>query len=131
MSEAPRLPHGIDTTRHSLADNPTIFGMILRKEIPADIVYEDENVLAFKDIEPQAKIHVLIIPKQHVTCARCLTNDDAQLLSKLFAAANEVAEKLGVLESGYRLITNAGHDGNQSVPHLHIHLLAGEPLGGF
>lgn len=124
----------MNTTRYSFATNPTIFGKILRKEIPADVVYEDDKVLAFRDIAPKAPVHVLIIPKQHMECLRCMTAEDADIMMALTSAANKVAEKLGVKESGYRLITNAGAGAGQEVPHLHFHLLAdpsGAKLPGF
>lgn len=118
--------------RHTLASNPTIFGKILRGEIPANVVYEDEHILAFNDIAPKAPTHVIIIPKQHLTGLQAATESDAQLLGHLLVAANQIAAKLGVQQSGYRLITNAGSGAGQEVPHLHFHLLAGAPnLPGF
>ncbi|MCP5405629.1 MAG: histidine triad nucleotide-binding protein [Pseudomonadaceae bacterium] len=115
--------------RHTLQDNPTVFGKILRKEIPADIVYENDHVLAFHTIEPQAPVHVLIIPKQHIAGLQDATDADAATLGHLLAAANQVAKIMDVQQSGYRLITNAGKDAGQEVFHLHFHLLAGKPLG--
>ncbi|PIZ29749.1 MAG: histidine triad nucleotide-binding protein [Alphaproteobacteria bacterium CG_4_10_14_0_8_um_filter_53_9] len=124
----------METTRYNLEDNPTIFGKILRKEIPANIVYEDDKALAFWDIAPKAPVHIIIIPKQHLACLRCMETSDANLMAHLLHVANIVAEKLDVKESGYRLITNAGQGAGQEVPHLHFHLLAskkGEHLPGF
>lgn len=125
------MPSNIDKTRYTLANNPTVFGKILRDEIPADVVYEDESVLAFRDIAPKAKVHVVIIPKQHMTCLRCMEESDADLMAKLMLAVNKVADILNVKDSGYRLITNAGPDSGQEVPHVHFHLLAGESLPHF
>lgn len=117
------------TTRHTRENNPTIFGKIVRGEIPAQVVHEDEHTLAFHDIHPQAPIHVVIIPKEHLNNVAEATAADVTLLGHLMVAAAEVARKLGVAESGFRLITNAGPDGGQEVPHLHLHLLAGKQLG--
>jgi histidine triad (HIT) family protein len=114
-------------TRHTLQSNPTIFGKILRKEIPAKIVYEDEQVLAFHDIAPKAPIHVVIIPKQHLAGVQEATTGDEALLGHLLVTANKIAAELGVQATGYRLITNAGSGAGQEVPHLHIHLLANQP----
>lgn len=118
--------------RHTFESNPTIFGKILRGEIPAQVVYEDEHTLAFHDIAPKAATHVVIIPKQHLTGLQDATAADAALLGHLLVAANAIAAKLGVQSTGYRLITNAGPGAGQEVPHLHFHLLAGSPsLPGF
>lgn len=108
----------------------TIFAKIIRKEIPADIVYETESVLAFKDIRPQAPVHVLIIPKiTEIESAKDLSGKKhSQLLGELFEAANQIAKKLGVFESGFRLILNSGPDSGQEVPHIHIHLLGGRKM---
>jgi len=121
----------MDKTRHNLSDNNTIFGKILRKEIPADIVYEDDKALAFHDANPRAKVHVLVIPKQHLTCLRCMETEDAALMAHLLGVINKVADKLGVTEKGFRVVTNAGEHGGQTVPHLHFHLMAGEELHDF
>lgn len=108
----------------------TIFAKIIRKEIPADIVYETDSVLAFKDIRPQAPVHVLIIPK--ITDIESAREIDLQkhtiLLGQLYEAANNVAKKLGVFESGFRLVLNSGPDSGQEVPHIHIHLLGGRKM---
>ena len=97
----------------------------MRGEIPSDKVYEDENVLAFKDIAPMAPVHVLIIPKKHADDAASLTGDAAAALA---SAIGTVAEKAGVSRTGYRLISNVGDDGCQSVKHMHIHMLGGKRL---
>ena len=107
----------------------TIFSKIVRKEIPADIVYEDEHVLAFRDIHPQAPTHVLVIPKEPIATLADVRPDHAALLGHLMVKVAEVAEALGVAETGYRIIVNHGADGGQEVPHLHAHLLGGRPLG--
>ncbi|MDG9730085.1 histidine triad nucleotide-binding protein [Ignatzschineria sp. RMDPL8A] len=106
----------------------TIFGKIVRKEIPADIVYEDEDVLAFNDLAPQAPIHVLIIPKKEIATINHIEADDAELMGKLFLAAQKIAKKLGVADNGYRLVFNCNEDGGQTVYHIHMHFLAGRAL---
>jgi histidine triad (HIT) family protein len=105
----------------------TIFAKIIDREIPADIVYEDEQCLAFRDVSPQAPTHVLVIPKKEIVNIASAGDDDAALLGHLMIAARRVAEQLE-LEGGYRLVVNCGPDGGQAVDHLHIHLLAGRPL---
>ncbi|PZP38725.1 MAG: histidine triad nucleotide-binding protein [Pseudomonas fluorescens] len=118
--------------RYTEQDNPTIFGKILRGEIPCTKVYEDDLVLAFHDIAPKAPVHVIIIPKQHLEGNQSAVEGDEALLGHLMVTANTIATQLGVNESGYRLITNAGKGAGQEVPHLHLHLLAGTyPLPGF
>ena len=107
----------------------TIFGKIVRKEIPADIVYEDEDVLAFNDLAPQAPIHVLIIPKKEIATINHIEAEDAELMGKLFLAAQKIAKKLGVADDGYRLVFNCNEDGGQTVYHIHMHFLAGRALG--
>ena len=114
--------------RHNRADNPTTFGKIVRGEIPARVVYETDDVLAFHDIHPVAPIHVVIIPKDHIASLQHVSAADEALLGKLLVAAHAVAQKLNVSETGFRLITNAGDDAGQEVPHLHLHLLAGKRL---
>jgi len=109
-------------------DENCIFCKIAEGIIPSNKAYEDEWVLGFHDIEPQAPIHVLFIPKQHISSADALTDTDSALLMRMFQAAKKVAAELGVNESGYRLVTNVGADGGQSVPHFHLHLLGGRSL---
>lgn len=106
----------------------TIFEKIANREIPADIVLEAEDYLAFRDVRPQAPVHVLIIPKRCIARIDQATGDDAALLGRMLAAAPEVAARCGVAESGYRLVINNGRDAGESVPHLHIHLLGGRAL---
>jgi len=106
----------------------TIFERIAAREIPADIVYEQEDFLAFRDVNPQAPIHVLIVPKKCIPRVALATADQADLLGRMVLATREIAESLGVLESGYRVVINNGPHAGESVPHLHVHLLAGRPL---
>ena len=106
----------------------TIFGRIIRREIPARIEHEDDLCLAFHDVAPQAPLHVLVIPKQPIPSLAAATPGDAPLLGHLVLVATQLAVKLG-LDGGYRLVVNCGRDGGQSVDHLHVHLLGGRPLG--
>lgn len=105
-----------------------LFCKIIEGKIPSDKVYEDDEVLAFRDINPQAPVHVLIIPKRHISGADKLERSDDALLGKLVAVANRLAAELGVSGTGYRLISNIGDDAGQSVHHLHIHLIGGKRL---
>ena len=106
----------------------TIFTKIINREIPADIIYEDDWCLAFHDISAQAPIHVLVIPKKEIVNVADLQDEDTALAGKLLLAAGKVARQLGVAESGYRVVANCGADGGQSVDHLHLHVLAGRAL---
>ncbi|MDD7593334.1 MAG: histidine triad nucleotide-binding protein [Peptoniphilaceae bacterium] len=105
-----------------------IFCQLAHKEIPTDVVYEDDTVFAFKDIEPMAKIHYLFIPKKHITSVNDLKEGDAAVVADIFKAIATVAARDGFAETGYRVVTNTGADGNQSVYHLHFHVLGGEPI---
>ena len=105
-----------------------LFCRIAAGEIPSAKVYEDELVYAFRDIAPQAPVHVLIIPKKHIESAQALTKEDDALLCHMFACARKIAESEGVAATGYRLITNVGDDAGQSVHHLHLHLIGGKTL---
>ena len=107
----------------------TIFSKIVQGEIPADIVYQDEQVTAFKDIQPQAPVHVLIIPNREIPTVNDLTTEDEQLIGHLFTVAAKIAKDLGVAEDGYRLMVNCNRHGGQEVFHLHMHLFGGRPLG--
>jgi histidine triad (HIT) family protein len=107
----------------------TIFEKIAAGQIPAKIVHQTEELLAFHDVNPQAPVHILIVPKKVIPRIAETEPEDAGLLGRLLAAAPEVAAKAGVLESGFRLVINNGRDGGESVPHLHIHLLGGRPMG--
>lgn len=106
----------------------TIFGKIARHEVPVDVVYEDEDVLAFRDQNPQAPVHVLIIPKKPLENLLGATEDDTQLLGTLMLGASHVARTLGIAEDGFRVVVNVGPNGGQSVDHLHVHILGGRPL---
>jgi len=105
----------------------TIFKKIIDKQIPADIVHEDEHCLAFRDIQPQAPVHVLIIPKREIPSLDALASSDAALVGHLILTAQRIASQAG-LSNGYRLVVNCGADGGQSVDHLHVHLLGGRAL---
>ncbi len=106
-----------------------IFCKIIRREIPSDIVYEDEEIIAFKDINPAAPIHILVIPKKHIVSLVEINKEDEALIGRIYAVINKIAEGQGVKEKGYRVIVNCGKDGGQEVGHLHFHLLAGKKLG--
>lgn len=106
-----------------------IFCKIVKGEIPSTKVYEDENVYAFNDINPAAPIHVLVIPKKHIASLADMEEVDQKIISKIYKVINEIAEKQGFKEKGYRVIVNCGKDGGQEVGHLHFHLLAGKQLG--
>ncbi len=106
----------------------TLFSKIVRREIPATIVYEDDDVLAFRDIQPQAPVHVLFVPKRAVPTLNDLGPDDGELIGKLVLAAAAYAKREGFAEAGYRTVFNCNEDGGQSVYHIHLHLLAGRPL---
>ena len=107
----------------------TIFEKIIAREIPAKIVAEAETWLAFHDVNPQAPVHVLVIPKKLISRLGAVHQEDAPLLGTLLLAVQEVAQKLGIIETGFRVVINHGHDGGETVPHLHIHVLGGRPLG--
>ena len=107
----------------------TIFSKIIKKEIPADIVFESDSVLAFKDIRPQAPVHVLIIPKIVIPKVTDLKGKEhAQLLGEMFDAANKIAKDLGISDEGFRLVFNCGPNAGQDVYHLHMHLLGGRQM---
>jgi histidine triad (HIT) family protein len=109
-----------------MADN--IFSKIIAKQIPAKIVHEDDRVLAFRDVNPQAPIHILIVPKKDLANLGAVTASDEALLGHLLTVAAEVARKEGVDGSGYRLVINKGPHAGESVPHLHVHLLGGRAM---
>jgi histidine triad (HIT) family protein len=109
-------------------DESCLFCKIIAGDIPSDNVYEDDLVLAFNDINPVAPVHQLIIPRRHVESAAELAESDAQLLGRLFATAASLAREADLPERGYRLVTNIGADGGQSVPHLHFHLIGGRRM---
>lgn len=105
-----------------------LFLKIIRREIPADIVYETEHVLAFRDIHPQAPYHVLIIPKQRIATINDMQPEDERLVGRLFTAARELAAEAGFADDGYRVVMNCNAAAGQTVFHVHLHLLAGRPL---
>lgn len=106
----------------------TIFSKIIRGEIPAKIVHDDESCLAFHDVSPQAPVHVLVIPKKPIESLEHADDDDAAVLGHLQIVAQKLARDLGISESGYRVVMNCGRDGGQSVHHIHYHVLGGRPL---
>lgn len=108
---------------------PTIFERIIQREIPATIEYEDDDVIAIRDIAPSAELHILIIPKRVIASVNELSDTDVELLGKVFLVARDLAHRFGVHDSGYRVVTNTNADAGQTVPHIHFHLLGGEPLG--
>jgi histidine triad (HIT) family protein len=107
----------------------TLFERIIAREIPADIVYEDDKVIAIRDIHPQAPVHVLLVPKRPIPRVGAAKPEDQEVLGHLLLKAGEVARRLGLDASGFRLVMNHGADGGETVPHLHCHLLGGRPLG--
>src|SRR5688572_27557894 len=109
----------------------TIFHKIIRREIPADIVYEDEHMIAFRDIAPQAPVHVLFVPKVDIATLDDLQPSQAEVVGRLAVAAADYARREGFAEAGYRIVMNCNGDGGQTVFQIHLHLLAGAPLGHF
>ena len=109
----------------------TIFHKIINREIPADIVFEDEHVIAFRDIAPQAPVHVLFVPKRDYATINDVPEDDAAVIGKLATAAARYAKQEGFAERGYRIVMNCNREGGQTVFQIHLHLLAGAPLGRF
>lgn len=107
----------------------TIFSKIIRKEIPADIIYQDELVTAFRDIAPQAPTHILIIPNKIIPTINDVTAEDEQVLGHLFVIAAKIAKEQNIADDGYRVIVNCNRHGGQEVYHLHMHLVGGKPLG--
>lgn len=105
----------------------SIFSRIIARDLPADILYEDEHVVAFHDIAPQAPVHVLIVPREEISSIDALKQGQQNLVGHMVLTAQKVARDLG-LDSGYRLVMNCGDDGGQTVPHLHLHLLGGRPM---
>lgn len=109
-------------------DNPTIFGKILRGEIPATVVYEDDRCMAFRDVNPAAPTHVLVIPRKHLATIDEMNEEDEGLIGHLVFVATRVARDEGLSESGYRLVMNCGAGGGQSVFHIHLHVIGGRQL---
>ena len=107
----------------------TIFTKIINREIPASIVYENDKVLAFKDNNPQAPIHILVIPKKEIPTINDIKEEDRELIGEMYLAIAKITKDLGIAEEGYRVITNCNEYGGQEVFHIHFHLLGGEKLG--
>jgi len=105
-----------------------IFCKIANKEIPSDCVYETENIIAFRDLNPQAPVHILIVPKVHIASMNDVNSENSAVVSEIFETVNKIAEQEGIKDSGYRVISNCGEDGCQSVQHLHFHLVGGRKL---
>ena len=100
-----------------------------KEQLVTDIVYEDEEILAFRDINPVTPVHVLVIPKKHITSLAELTPEDEAIVGKIYMVINKIAKQEGILEKGFRVIVNCGEDGGQEVKHLHFHLIGGKRLG--
>lgn len=107
----------------------TIFSKIVRHELPADILFQDDRVTAFRDINPAAPVHILIIPNQHIPTADHVSDEDEAVLGHMFVVAAKLAREQGIAEDGYRLIVNCKNHGRQEVMHLHMHLVGGQDLG--
>jgi histidine triad (HIT) family protein len=105
-----------------------IFCKIANKEIPSQAVFENENILAFRDLNPQAPVHILVIPKKHISSLNEINSDNSSIVAEIFQAINQIVEQENIKESGYRVISNCGEDGCQSVQHLHFHILGGKKL---
>ncbi len=105
-----------------------VFCRIVRREAPADIVYQDDEITAFRDINPQAPVHILIVPRRHIPAVAALGADDGALAGRLMLVARDLAEREGIARSGYRLVVNNGPQAGQSVEHLHLHLLGGRSM---
>jgi histidine triad (HIT) family protein len=108
---------------------PTLFERIVAREIPADIVFQDDRVTAFRDVHPRAPVHLLIVPNKAIPTANDIADADEALIGHMMTVARDLARREGIADSGYRLIVNCNRDGGQEVYHLHLHLLGGKPLG--
>lgn len=106
-----------------------IFCKIANKEIPSQIVYENDEIIAFNDIHPVAPVHIVVIPKKHIESLSHLKQEDGKLIGQIYLAINEITKKLEINQKGFRVIVNCGKDGGQEVLHLHFHLLGGKKLG--
>jgi len=113
-----------------MTDPDCLFCKIAARQIPATLVYEDDAVVAFKDIAPHAPVHLVLVPREHFTGLSQLTPERAPLVGRIALVAQDLAGRMGIAESGYRLVSNCGPDAGQTVPHLHFHLLGGAPMGG-
>ncbi len=107
----------------------TLFSKIVKREIPAEILFQDDRVTAFRDINPQAPTHILIVPNRIIPTVNDVTDEDEATLGRLFTVARKLAEKEGIADDGYRLLVNCGRNANQEVFHLHMHVLGGRQLG--
>jgi len=105
-----------------------IFCKIAQKEIPTELLYEDEDIIAFNDIAPKSPVHILIVPKKHIDSVNNLEEENKELLGELVLVAKDIAKEKGISETGYRLIFNTGRDAGQTVDHIHLHLMGGEKL---
>jgi len=106
-----------------------IFCKIVAKEIPSQVVYEDEEIMAFNDINPVAPVHILIIPKKHIFSIKDIADNDQEFIGKMFTVIKNLAAEKGISDTGFRVVTNSGSDGGQEVGHLHFHLIGGTNLG--
>jgi len=106
-----------------------IFCKIIKREIPSSIVYEDNDIIAFRDVNPVAPVHILVIPKKHISSLIDLKEDDELLIGKIYTVINKIAKQEGIDEKGFRVVVNCGEDGMQEVKHLHFHVLGGKKLG--
>lgn len=106
-----------------------IFCKIIKREVPGDIIYEDDEIVAFKDINPVTPIHILVVPKKHIEKLTDLTVEDEQVIGKIYTVINKIAKDSNINEQGFRVIVNCGEDGGQVVGHVHFHLLGGKKLG--
>ncbi len=106
-----------------------IFCKIIKREVPSSIVYEDGEIIAFRDVNPMAPVHILVIPKKHISSLVDLEKDDELLIGKIYTVINKIAKQEGIDEKGFRVIVNCGEDGGQEVKHLHFHILGGKKLG--
>jgi histidine triad (HIT) family protein len=112
-----------------MAKEDCLFCRVAATEIPADIVFEDDVVIAFRDISPKAPVHILLIPREHISSAASLTDDNGPMLGRMFGVAAQLARDEGIARDGFRLVTNSGAAAGQTVRHLHFHLLGGRELG--
>jgi histidine triad (HIT) family protein len=112
-----------------VASMATLFERIIAGELPADVVYRDEEIIAFRDIHPRARVHILVVPHKPIPTANDIADADAPLIGRLFTVARDLARREGIAEDGYRLVMNCNRNGGQEVYHLHLHLIGGEPLG--
>ena len=108
---------------------PCLFCQIIQHKIPSELIYEDNQLIAFKDINPKAPVHILIVPKKHIESIAVLEEEDQDLMGKMIYRAKFLAEEFGVAKDGYKLVFNCRKHGGQMIDHLHLHLLGGEPLG--